>query len=64
MDKKNHYGFANALEITTFDERLPLVEDTLRWKTTFGRRQPLVEDSLWWTTTFGGDSSPGQSQHN
>ena len=29
-----------------FDERQPLIEDDLRWKTTFDGRQPSMEDDL------------------
>ena len=38
--------------ILTFDERQPLMEESLWWKTTFDGRHPLIEDDLWWKMTF------------
>jgi len=43
-----------ALMEEDFDERHPLMEDDIWWKTTFDDRRPLKEDNLWWKTTFAG----------
>ena len=39
---------------TTFNRRLPLMEDIIQRKTNFDVIQPLMEDNLSWKTTFDG----------